>query len=160
MKKAINLKNAMECYARLRNDAKTNIDENERALNSALAPLCAELDKVQARARVRTINAREVVRYLHNLEAHLNITKKALDGTSLRLDKYGSVRFPNAYKGTPESTIIEATYKSGSWRVTDIRRDRTGAGSDIELSLSETAKTALVERYSSINTYQMRGAWE
>ena len=115
------------------------------AANAALKPT---LEAVQCRARARLISAEEIPMALLGLERTLGITKKALHGVSVTMD-LNAQQFPGAYKGIPESTIVSAVYKSGSWRITDIRRDRTRAPSNaVTVEHTEESRKALLYRFT------------
>ena len=115
------------------------------AADAALQPT---LESVQVRARARLISAEEIPMALLGLERALGITKKALHGVSVTMD-LNAQQFPGAYKGIPESTIVSAVYKSGSWRITDIRRDRTRTpGSAITVEHTEESRKALLYRFT------------
>lgn len=116
--------------------------------DAADAALRLALESVQGRARVRTVNAEEIALALLRLERALGITKKAMQGVSVTMD-LNAQQFPGAYKGIPESTIVDAVYKSGSWRITDLRRDRTRApGSAITVKHTEESRKALLYRFT------------
>jgi hypothetical protein len=80
------------------------------------------------------------------VEKRLNITKKAMNGVTVCIDIHAQ-NFPNAYRGTPESTYFTAEYRNGSWRITEIsRRITSRAGHGTKIYLTEDAKTALLSR--------------
>ena len=100
-------------------------------------------------ARARTIDAEIVYNALTHVEEKLNVSKTALDGTTCSID-WNADDFPSAYKWVPESTIFQAEFKNGSWRITGIRRDQTHRFTQrYRLVLSEKAKQALIDRYST-----------
>lgn len=117
-------------------------------LNCEELRLNAIIAEAQAKARVRTIDARSLADALDHIEGKLDITKKALNGTRVYID-FHAQDFPNAYKGIPESTQVEAIYRNGSWRITWIgRRQTQRASRRYHLELSDTAREALLNRFT------------
>ena len=90
-----------------------------------LSALQLQLDAVQKRCTVRTLDAADVVRVLDEYTRRLDIPKKALDGARGHFDPHAQV-FPNSYKYAPESTHFRAEYRRGAWYVTEISRDPCG----------------------------------
>lgn len=120
--------------------------------DAANAALRSTIEAVQGRARVRLVSAEEIALALLRLERTLGITKKAMHGVSVTMD-LNAQQFPGAYKGIPESTIFSAVYKSGSWRITDIRRDRTRAPSNaVTVEHTEESRKALLYRFTYLET--------
>jgi hypothetical protein len=180
MKKPIILKTTMKLYSRLRNDEKSETrcwgnlmdakNEDQQAYrkkllddakarvqkaatelhsDKAFTGLQAELDAVQKRSRVRTINADDICYYLIKIEEKLGIPKTAMEEVTVFVDA-NAQNFPSAYKGFPESTVFQAIYRNGSWRVTDIYRERTArSGHQIVVRHTETSKKALLDRYTT-----------
>ena len=110
--------------------------------------LSAVLGEVQTRAKVRMIDADDVIRHLCAVSDNLNIPKKAMEGITIRAD-LNAQKFPNAYKGRPESTIFEAEYKAGGWRVTSVvRADTVQRNHGTSVYLTDDAKAALLARFS------------
>lgn len=105
----------------------------------------------QGRASVRTINSfDELVSICKGIEKRVGISKRAMDGTTVHYDF--RQHFPNAYKFRPESTHFDLTHKSGKWciDIDSISRYTTpnkNTAYEYTLSLSETAKTAVLENY-------------
>ena len=91
------------------------------AWQNASAILTDAIDAAEGRSTERTITAYDVIESLRSVENSLNIPKKHLEGVSVTID-VNAQRFPKAYRYTPESTIFSATWRKGSWRVTDIYR--------------------------------------
>lgn len=111
--------------------------------------LTAWLDEVQGRARVRTIDAVDV---LDGLEAAAKAIKSggfreisatSLEGVTGVFDP-NARRFPNAYKGIPESTQFTAVFRRGRWVVTSIFRGRVASARQIRLTLTDAAKNAII----------------
>ena len=122
---------------------------NGNAKNAAKAEEL--LNDVQKRARVRTIKYKDIIKATKKIEAFLGISKKALNGTKAVVD-LNAQDFPRAYKGSPESTIVELLLDKNSWRIVGIYRDYTKAESQMYVfDLSETAKEAILKKYACIH---------
>jgi len=102
----------------------------------------SELSKIQSKSKVRTLMTFEVA-------DTLKITKKAMNGISVIID-VNAQSFPSAYKYIPQSTIFEAVYKNGSWRVTDIYRGRCG-NIRVKIHHTDDSLKAIQERFSHID---------
>lgn len=108
--------------------------------------LTAELDKVQARCKVRTVTAADVVRMCEAVEKRLDIPKKHLVGVKFCAD-YHAQKFPNAYKGIPESTIVHCERGTSAWYVTRVYRSRCWSPTRaVEVELTDDAKQAILDR--------------
>ena len=108
-----------------------------------------ELDQIQKQCRVRTVTASEILSAAEKIIEKLHISKKALNGSQACLDLNAEnlLCYGNSI---PESTIVTMEFCNGHWFVTDICRDRTRrAGHNVEMTLSEAAKEALIQRFSS-----------
>lgn len=169
MKKAINIKTDYAAYAAYldaqkeldyrstwqdakKTDAarKARDDAREAYKTEAARLLGAELDAVQARAKVRTVTPCEIVEALHDLQAHLDIPKKALEGVKVHFD-LNAQAFPGAYKYTPESTHVSAEYKGGSWRITNISREECRRPSfRFTVTHTDASRAALLQRFTAI----------
>lgn len=135
---------ALVAKARAKKD-KAQAEFNE----SAQAALGQVLTETQRRCSARTVTADQVVAKLIDIEDDLKISKKAMDGVTVTMD-LNAQSFPSAYKGIPESTIVRARYKSGSWRVTDVYRGNTFRPTvAIRLVLTDAAKQALIDRFTT-----------
>jgi hypothetical protein len=106
----------------------------------------AAIDNAEGRASERLITVEDIVEALTTLEQKLNITKKALIGTTVRVD-YNTQHFAKAYKYTPHSTHFAAEYRKSGWFITDIYRWSCG-GHKFNLTLSDTAKVAIVNNFT------------
>ena len=105
------------------------------------------LSEVQKLARVRTIRIDDMVKAFDYINKCFKISNKALEGTSVVVD-LNAQDFAKSYKGVPESTIFEAVYKNGNWKITNIYRGRTKTYSKrIECDLSDTAKEAILKNH-------------
>jgi hypothetical protein len=114
--------------------------------------LAAALDDVQARAKVRTISADEMVEALEGFRKRVGVTKKAFIGTRVTVSLHSQL-MPGAYKYVPEGTVFNAEYRAGGWHITSIYRANVNTGGRvISAKLSEDAAAAVVERME-------RGGW-
>lgn len=169
--KEINLKKAMQAYAEMEtadtwmihlNNFKSVSDrekercefqqaEAHKAFDEATEDLTKILDEVQHRCSARIITARDICRALRQIDGKLDITKKAMDGVTVAVD-LNAQNFPGKYKGIPMSTIFEARYKSGSWRITDIYRAETRAQSNgCTVNLTEEAEAAILANFQTLS---------
>lgn len=170
MEKAINTKKAYEAYKafmdaynevkRLREcsasgeeiEAARAAEEaaNEKAEQIAKALLGAALYEAQKRTRTRRIDEISIIHILHYIDQKLCISKAAMEGISAVVD-LNADHFAKAYNGIPQSTIFEATYKNGSWRVTDIRRDTCRIPYNcVFIRHTEKSKNAIIERFTHL----------
>ena len=103
-----------------------------------------EIESAQEKARTRKINFQDILYAIKRIDVKLNITKKAKEGVrvsvALHADKY-----PNAYRGIPESTHFLLVFKGGKWRLADIYRFSCNRKNTYHTKLSETAKEAIIE---------------
>lgn len=114
----------------------------------------AVLEQVQGKCRERCIDVeimREVFETIHD---KIDISKRAMEGTVINVD-YHADKFPNAYKYAPKSTKFVAEYHAGKWYIENIYRSETCRHSDkgICLMLSDSAKEAILDCFSSFNRY-------
>lgn len=125
-------------------DKKIIIDDKHRA------QIAAELDTVQARAKVRTITVDEIYSTCAEIERKLSIPKKHLIGCRFRCD-LNSQDYPNAYRQIPEATIFRVEYKNNKWYLTDVCRTQQpkngGSDKQIRAALTDAARAAIVKRF-------------
>ena len=120
--------------------------EDEKTLETAAEKLNLAIIEAEKRCTVRCIGVYDICKTLIEIEQRLNITKKSMEGVRIFVD-YHAQNFPNAYKYRPESTVFEAVYRKGSWRITDIRRGGTKrSGHGIKITLTEEAQKAVLDR--------------
>lgn len=118
------------------------VPENMDKINAAIAD-------VQKRARMRTINAKDVFTACKDVSDRLDITKKAMHNVCFTADMNAQT-FPGCYRGIPESTIIFCKYLNGFWYLMDVRRDYCRRPTKAyTVQLTEAAKTAIIERCES-----------
>ena len=106
------------------------------------------LDAVQGRCKERTITVDDIIYSVKDVEDNLKIAKKAMIGIKVVPDQCCQ-NFPNAYKYTPYSTQYGMEYTSSGWFLTLVDRKPTKrSGNQYNLTLTEDAKKALVERFT------------
>lgn len=119
--------------------------EKQLAQDKNYLKLWETLYEVQKRSQVRTVDNSDVIDSLNQISDNLAISKKAMDGVTVKIDP-NAQKFPSAYKGFPQSTIVHAEYKNGGWRVTKIARERTQTKRFL-ITLTDEAKEALIKRF-------------
>ena len=102
------------------------------------------IKSAEGRATARTIDAHDIIEALTEVDAYLGISKKAMKDTTVRID-CNAQKFPNAYKWTPESTIVFAKFTSTGWSIESIARSATMT-KRFQLSLSDTAEEAYLKK--------------
>lgn len=125
------------------------IDKARAGFEEATAKLTAAIKGAEGRASARTATAKGILSTLEKIEDKIGV-KKALNGTTVKWDC--GQKFPNAYKGRPESTHWTAEYKNGHWNILMITRDTcpnvsTGSG---YVCYSEAAKQIIIDRASTL----------
>lgn len=86
--------------------------------------ITAEIDRVQVKAKVRTIDVSCIDTLVKQLESRLydlKIAKKNWRGMKFVLD-FHAKKFANAYKWTPYSTIVHIERGNSNWNITNICR--------------------------------------
>lgn len=110
----------------------------------------AMLDDVQAKARVRTITPTIIADTCERVADELRIPKSAMKGVTFTAD-YHARTFPNAYKGSPESTHFTAEFNGKEWIVTSIFRNWVRRPTlAITVNLTDTAKDAIIRRCTNL----------
>lgn len=106
------------------------------------------LDAVQGRCKERTITVDDIIYSVKDVDENLKIAKKAMVGIKVVSDQCCQ-DFPNAYKYTPYSTQYGMERTSSGWFLTWVeRRPTKRSGNQYNLTLTEDAKKALVERFT------------
>ena len=106
-----------------------------------------ELDVLQKRSKVRTIDAGDILKACSRIEKELNVTKKALVGTVAIVDP-NAQDFPKAYKYTPESTSFRIVRTSTGWKLTDLYRDSCARSDNRYIvTIPEEAKQEILHRF-------------
>lgn len=127
---------------------KMEIAAAKQILNDTTGKLSDAIKAAEGRAKERTADAVGILSAIGEIEKRLNITKKSLDGVKITVD-INAQDFPRAYKYTPNSTIFEAVFRGGKWRITDIYRSRThAAGRGTVVQLTEAAKAAIIANFA------------
>ena len=133
--------------AREVNDYRKGISVEELSKRRNYHKLENELKIVQKGARVRTITAEKILRYLAYLEKSLHIPRRCLDGLKVRID-CNAQDYAKAYNGIPYSTQFDAEYHNG-WKITSIERceaKRNGRKHKYDiLAISNEAREKIVE---------------
>ena len=133
--------------AREVNDYRKGISIKEISKRRKYHKLENELKIVQKGARVRTITAEKILRYLAYLEKSLHVPRRCLDGLRVRID-CNAQDYAKAYNGTPYSTQFEAEYHNG-WKIVSIERceaKRNGRKRRYDiLAISNEAREKIVE---------------
>lgn len=125
--------------------------ETREALNQAMEPINSAIKAAEGRATVRTINADDILQALTQIEARFGLSKKAMEGVTLRCDVHAQ-NFPNAYRYEPMSTWFSAEYKAGHWNLTDICRDTTARETvGVRVQHTEASRAALIERMTTFS---------
>ena len=128
-------------------DYRKGISIKELAKRRNIIKLENELKIVQKGARVRTITAEKILRYLAYLEKSLHVPRRCLDGLRVRID-CNAQDYAKAYNGTPYSTQFEAEYHNG-WKIVSIERceaKRNGRKRRYDiLAISNEAREKIVE---------------
>ena len=108
------------------------------------------LDESQELARCRTISAEDIVGAAEKLTDYLKISKKAMEGVSVRVDENART-FPNCYKGVPLSTQFSMTYRHGEWRLDWIERKAVRYPTlKYEITLTEKAEEEVLKAVSKV----------
>lgn len=133
--------------AREVNDYRKGISIEELSKRRNYHKLENELKIVQKGARVRTITAEKILRYLAYLEKSLHVPRRCLDGLRVRID-CNAQDYAKAYNGIPYSTQFDAEYHNG-WKITSIERceaKRNGRKHKYDiLAISNEAREKIVE---------------
>ena len=106
------------------------------------------LDEVQGKSRERTITVDDIICSVKDIEDELRIPKKHMIGVKVVSDQCCQ-NFPNAYKYTPYSTQFGMERTASGWFLTWVERKPTKrGGNQYNLTLTEDAKKALVDRFT------------
>lgn len=121
--------------------------EQERIYQEESEKLNRLIKEAEKKATARTISVSDILKTLWRIEEKLDIPKKHMDGISVSVDIHAD-SFPNSYKYTPFSTWFYATYKNGSWRITDISRYGTSQNykRQVVVEHTEASKKAIIDR--------------
>lgn len=144
--KVINMKNAMRAYRQYMESSQKREGAAWKEFTEATATLTEAIEEAQKRCTARTIDAYTVCHSLAEIEQRLDLPKRALEGISVTVDAKAQ-DFPKAYKYTPESTVFSAVYKSGSWKITEVTREKTARlFQGTRVTLTDEAKAEVIAR--------------
>ena len=103
------------------------------------------LSVVQKRASAMKIDLYEVYSAINRVEDKLGISKKNMVGVIVDVD-YFAQHFPNAYRGTPQSTQFTMERTNSGWVITNIERKRCKTpNKGYNITLTDKAKKAIIE---------------
>ena len=109
----------------------------------------AALNEVQSRAKARTISYEDILEAIDTIEEKLNISKKAMVGVIARVSLHCQ-HFPANYNGQPMGTEF-TIQRFSSWFLTGVSRENIEHVRKYRLTLSESAKAAILENASELN---------
>lgn len=115
----------------------TKVLKYEKMLSDAI-------NDVQAKCRVRKITTDDVIKAIRNIENHLRLPIKKMNGVHAWINPNYQT-FKRAYNGIPESTHFGLTYKNGCWYMDRICRKQC-TNQYMYCVLTDEAKRYLIER--------------
>lgn len=116
-------------------------EENRAKIEAAIA-------EAEGKARVRTVTYRDIEQDVVTIDKmFIGLAKKDKEGLQVICDP-NAQSFPNAYKGIPMSTTYLLTYHNGSWRISEIGREKTHSCRHVVRTMPETVMQYLVDRYT------------
>lgn len=110
----------------------------------------AALNEVQSRVKARTISYEDILETIEHIEEKLNISKKAMVGVIARVSLHCQ-HFPANYNGQPMGTEFTIQRFSSGWFLTGVSRENIEHVRKYRLTLSESAKAAILENASELN---------
>lgn len=119
--------------------------------------IAAAIDKVQSKARARTIDVDDIFWYCERIEKTYGFIPKSHRSDSVfSIDKHAQ-SFPNAYHGRPESTQFDLLYRNGNYYLMTVGRVFTRSSDNLEVAavLSQEAKDALLNAYAYPAKYRL-----
>ena len=118
--------------------------------------IAAVLETVQKRAKVRTITTEQVLDLPGTLYRFYGVPKSRMNGLKLIID-FNAQNFPNAYKYTPESTIINVEFSATKCYLTSVERSRTQPENKFFEAdeMPEALKDALLDKYMKNTCYNV-----
>lgn len=126
------------------------INHDIEGIGPTAARISEALEEVQKRARVRFVEAPDVIETVSDELEHFRacgISKTAAAGTVITYQP-GAETFPGAYKGRPEGTWFKIKYTKTGASLIAVGRDYCDtAGNARRVELSESAKKALIENF-------------
>lgn len=113
-------------------------EKNRDRINEAIR-------EAEGRATVRLLTYDDLADAVARLERHLGIAKKNMIDITADID-VNCQTFPHAYRYSPESTRAEVVRTSSGWKLVKAYRGETRTyGHEFEVSLTDTAKKAIIE---------------
>ena len=110
----------------------------------------AALNETQSRAKARTISYEDILETIEHIEEKLNISKKAMVGVIARASLHCQ-HFPANYNGQPMGTEFTIQRFSSGWFLTGVSRENIEHVRKYRLTLSESAKAAILENASELS---------
>lgn len=117
---------------------------------------CREFDEIieqfQKRARVRYLTLEVFLSAMEKLQERMDLvsTKKDAVGTYAFIDPFAQ-KFPNAYKGIPESTHFDVKLLQDGWALTQVYRSSCETHSAaIDIHFTEATEMNLAKRLCKI----------
>ena len=107
------------------------------------------IQEAEGRATVRTIDSKDVLNAIREIEKYFGLSKKMMVGVWISVD-LNAQEFPKAYKYTPESTHFDVLRKDSGWYLMDVSRERCRVPSKkfVMISrLTEEQEKAILNRF-------------
>ena len=106
----------------------------------------AAIDAAQERCKARTIYASDIIKSAEKIERRLSGLLHKKDWVGLRFSCDPNAQtFPNAYKGTPESTVFIIERRASGWFVSQIRRGFCDRDEIVAMNLKKEKSNDLCE---------------
>lgn len=121
--------------------AAAKVDAAKAAFTAAAAPIREWIDEAEARARVRCINAGDIMRVIDRVPD--GIRKKNLIGCEIKYYDPNAQSFPGRYHGIPESTHVDLIYRASGWAITAVYRGQCTSDGG-RLILTDAAKADII----------------
>jgi len=109
----------------------------------------AAIKAAEGKATARKITADDIIDCVDRINRHLGIPKCKMDGCAAYCD-VNAQRYPNAYRGIPQSTQFRAENIRGNWYLTDVSRCNQTGTVAVLLDLTDAAKAAILEAAACI----------
>ena len=112
--------------------------------------LTAKLNELQERCKERLLSVEDCISRLNKVDSFLNITNKAMTGTKVIVHS-DMQQLPKCYKYQANSTKAVFVYDGRHWCFVSAYRNRMiqkGIGYHCEIEMSDTAREAVLKRYT------------
>ena len=109
-----------------------------------------KLNELQERCKERLLSVDDCICRLNKVDSFLNISNKAITGTKVIVHA-DMQKLPHCYRYVANSTKAVFVYDGRHWCFMSAFRDRMlqkGIGYHCEIELSDTAKSAILQRYN------------